>query len=169
MRWPRCTGTLVATSLAAVLGTWDALAWDATREGAHGSGGLVAAMCVAPALVAEIALDARVRERPLAAARLRVAIVGITAVALGLAWLRAPMLARFADRALAGWLWAALAVVLVATGVAIGEPLARRLATRTVILPRAVVVALAVVLALWIAWSLVAAPPVRGLAAELRV
>ena len=169
MRWPSCTGTLVATTFAAVLGTWDALAWDATLAGALGSGGLVAAMCGAPALVAEIALDPWTRARPLAAARSRVAIAEITALALVLAWLRAPMLARFSDRVLAGWLWAAVAVVLVVVGVALGEPLARRIAARGTTLPRAVVIALAVVLLSWIAWSIVASPPVRGLAAELRI
>ena len=169
MRWPRCTGTLVATCVAAVVGSWDAWRWNATPGGILGAGGLVAAMWCAPALVAELALDRSTHARPLAAARLRVAIVGLAVLALVLAWLRAPMLARFSDRGLASWLWAAIAIVLLAIGVAVGEPLARRIAARGGVAPRSVALALALVLAIWIAWALVAAPPVRGLAADLRI
>lgn len=168
MRWPRCTGTLVATSFAAALGTADALARHAKLVGALGSGGIVAALVVAPALAAEIALDRRTRDRPIPAARVRVAIVGIAAIVLALASLRAPMLARFSDRVLAGWLWAAIGVVLVGIGVVVGEPVARWLASRSRTVPAVVLVALALVLAGWIGWSLVAAPPARGLAAALR-
>jgi hypothetical protein len=167
MRWQGCTGTLVATSIAAMAGTWDAWRWDASWPGALGSGGVVAAMWCVPALVGELALATRTRARPLATARVRVAVVGIATVALALAWVRAPMLARFSDRVLAGWLWAAIALVLAVVGVAVGEPLARRLATRGSLAPRGLVV-WGLVLALWIAWALLVSPPVRGLAADLR-
>jgi len=169
MRWPRCTGTLAATSVAAVVGTWDAWRWDASFAGAIGSGGLVAAMWCVPALVVEAVLDRSTHARPLAAARLRVAVVGVGGFALALSWLRAPMLARFSDRALAGWLWAAIALVLLALGVAVGDPLARWLARKGPFAPRGCVVAVSIALAIWIAWALVAAPPVRGLAADLRI
>src|SRR5215204_613145 len=100
MRWRGCTGTLVATSIAAVAGTWDAWRWGASWEGALGSGGLVAAMWCVPALVGELVLATRAAPPPLAVARVRVAIVALATVALVLAWVRAPMLARFSDREL---------------------------------------------------------------------
>jgi hypothetical protein len=171
MRWPRISGALWAAAFAGALGTWDAARGKASLAAALGSGGLVAAMWGAPALVGALVLDRWTRGRPLAAARCRVALAGIAFGALVLAWVRGPMLARWNDRVLAGWLWAALAVALLAVGVSVGEPLARRLAARPHDDARVPVVSLAVALALlgWIAWSLTAAPPVRGLAAHLRV
>ncbi|HET6583020.1 MAG TPA: hypothetical protein VFG69_06230 [Nannocystaceae bacterium] len=167
MRWPRCTGTLVATSVAGAFGTLDALRLDASLSGALGSGGLVAAIGVVPLVVAEIALVRWAGGRTLAQARARMAVALAGIDALALAWLRTPMLARFSDRELAAWLWAGIAMALVGIAIAIGEPIARRLARRGS--ASRVEPAIAVVLAVWIVGALLSAPLVRGLAAELRL
>jgi hypothetical protein len=165
MRWPRCTGTLVASSVAGAFGTLDALRLDASVSAALGSGGLVAGIGLVPLFVAEIALVRWAGDRPLPEARGRVAVALVGIAAVVLAWLRGPMLARFSDRELAGWLWAAIAVALVAVAVALGEPLARRIAGSSGS-RRTAERAISISLALWIARALVAAQHVRGLAAD---
>lgn len=167
MRWPRCTDTLVATAVAGAFGTLDALRLGASVSASLGSGGLVAGTGLVPLFVAEIALVRWAGGRPLVEARAGIAVALVGMVALALAWLRGPMLDRFSDRELAGWLWAALATALVAVAVALGEPVARRWAGVREAHRGEPVAAL--VLAVWVGWAFVTAPLVRGLAADLRL
>jgi len=162
----RCTGTLVATLVAGLVGTLDAMRRGAPLGQAWSSGAFVAAVWLVPVLVAEWVVLRR--GTGLAGARARIAVPAIAIGSVVLVALRGPLVQRFSDRELVAWLWAATAVALLALAVAVGEPLARRLAAPSESPRRGVAVALAIV-GIAVVVGVIFGPPVRGLAADLKL